>query len=134
MGSVRDSVTLGPCCAMAGPERRGPAPAARKSRGRPRPPPAPLRQPARPSRLLCPLWQRSPGGRRSRGPSRLCSAPGGAPGARGGLSLRTLCLGGSSAPWERRHSACAGQGRRGSKGDLLSSYKPMLCSGFIMLN
>lgn len=85
MGSVRDSVTLGPCCAMAGPERRGPAAAARKSRARA----APARQPrygsrrgqaaARRSGAPCALaalpWRA--GG--SRGPSRLCSGAAAAP-------------------------------------------------------
>lgn len=74
----------------------------------------------------------------SRGPSRLCSAAaaprGGGPRVHGGVSLRTAFLGGKQRHGERRHSACAGGGRRGSVGDLLSPDKPMLCSGFTMLN
>lgn len=139
MGSVRDSVTLGPCCAMAGPERRGPAPAARKSRGRaggpgPRQPRYGSRRGQAAARSAARPWRA--GG--SRGPSRLCSAA--APPeevSRGSMEVSACARhswGEARRRGERGHSACARRGRRGSKSDLLSPDKPVLCSGFIVLN
>lgn len=122
MGSVRDSVTLGPSCAMAGPAGSTEVP-----RAAPAPAPAPLRQPARPSRA--PLGSAARG--RAGAPHRsapLCSPRGGAPGVHGGLSPRTTFLGEARRHGERRHCACAGGGRRGSEGDLLSPDKPMKVS------